>query len=90
MILLIQGVLGYFNDLWIMEIFSGRWIHLSGDSNPNNKSIYGIKYESAPRNIPGSRFQHRMVLDDSQNALYIFGGYGYDATATGLSHLPVL
>jgi hypothetical protein len=40
---------------------------------------YGTKGKASADNYPGARYGSNAVVD-SNNNLYIFGGYGYDST----------
>jgi hypothetical protein len=76
--LLISGIVHY-NDLWK---FDGEgWVWMSGSNQPNQKGVYGEKGVPDSNNIPGGRSGAVSWTDKSGN-MWIFGGYGYDASGS--------
>ena len=63
-------------DLWRFE--SGMWTWISGSNTINQVGNYGIKGIAASSNIPGARY-YSISWIDSNNTLWLFGGYGYDS-----------
>jgi len=76
------GVNGYKNDLWKYNSTTGQWIWMKGDSTKDNTGVYGTINITASTNKPGSRFGSVSWTDGSGN-LWLYGGYGYHATAQG-------
>ncbi|MGA2344933.1 MAG: hypothetical protein ABSF93_02935 [Candidatus Sulfotelmatobacter sp.] len=71
---------GQFNDLW--KYSGGQWTWVSGSNNINQNSTYGTEGTLAPGNIPSGRTFARGWVDANGN-LWLFGGYGQVAGATG-------
>jgi hypothetical protein len=61
--------------------FSNMWTWMSGSDVIDQHGVYGIKGTPDPANVPGSRYYAVSWIDDSGN-LWLFGGYGYDATGS--------
>ena len=53
---------------------------MSGSNTIDSAGNYGIKGITSRTNLPGSRYQSPLVLDNFGEALFVFGGKG-----TGLS-----
>jgi N-acetylneuraminic acid mutarotase len=70
---------GNLNDLWQYNPGTGQWTWFSGSSSTNASSVYGTEGTSAAGNVPGARYGASAWTDSSGN-LWLFGGYGYDAT----------
>jgi N-acetylneuraminic acid mutarotase len=68
----------YQNDLWKFDLGTSEWTWVSGDSTPQQSSVYGTKGAAAAANKPGSR-EHITGWTDSSGNLWLFGGYGYDS-----------
>jgi len=73
------GRLGSLNDLWRYSPSTGLWTWISGDTAVNAGGVYGKQGASAASNVPGAR-QAANAWVDSSGGLWLFGGYGYDAT----------
>jgi hypothetical protein len=69
------------NDLWVYNITTDVWTWISGSSTTSAAASYGTQFRST--NVPGARSVHSMVFHARENSLYVFGGYGRDATLTG-------
>ncbi len=72
------------NDLWMYNISTKEWTWMGGsDSYPvgYQPGVYGTLGKFASTNVPGSRDRSVGWTDKSGN-LWLFGGYGYDATGT--------
>ncbi|HEY1726393.1 MAG TPA: kelch repeat-containing protein [Steroidobacteraceae bacterium] len=82
------GGLGYLNDLWQYSTSTGEWTWVSGGSGNNTSGVYGTQGTAASGNVPGSR-QAASSWIDSSGRLWLFGGYGDDATG-GLGYLDDL
>ena len=71
---------GFRNDLWSFNTGTMTWAASSiGGYNANG--IYGTKGVPAPGNVPGGRWGATAQLDSAGN-LWLFGGFGYDASST--------
>jgi hypothetical protein len=68
------------NDLWKYNIASNQWTWISGANVAGQDGIYGTLGAPAASNVPGSRDSAVGWADTSGN-LWLFGGYGFDATA---------
>jgi len=73
------GAVGDLNDLWRYSPSSGQWTWISGASAGNASGVYGTQHTAAAGNVPGARYSANSWIDSSGN-LWLFGGYGYDAT----------
>ena len=60
------------------------WSWNSGSDTPNQVGIYGTKGISSPLNNPGSRY-YSSSWTDSEDNLWLFGGYGRDDGYSSLS-----
>lgn len=70
------------NDLWKFDPLTSEWTWMSGSSAPPNLTVggvYGTIGQFSPANTPGSR-ELAMTWTDKAGHLWLFGGYGYDAT----------
>jgi len=67
------------NDLW--KYSGGEWTWMSGANVGNQAGTYGTLGTPDPNNVPGARTQGVGWIDGSGN-LWLFGGYGYDSTAS--------
>jgi hypothetical protein len=68
------------NDLW--EYKSGVWTWMSGANVVNQKATYGTQGVAAATNVPGARWS-AAAWTDHNGDLWLFGGQGYDSTASG-------
>lgn len=66
----------HYCDLWK---FDGNWTWISGPNLENQAGQYGIKGVTNATNFPGGR-GHTAFWKQSNNLVWIFGGYGYDST----------
>jgi len=73
------GATGYLNDLWQHSPSSGLWTWVSGGNGNNTSGVYGTLGTAAAGNLPGARYDSSSWTDSSGN-LWLFGGYGYNAT----------
>lgn len=76
-----SGYRSQLNDLWKYVPSSGYWTWEGGSSSAGVKGTYGIKGTSAAANIPGARYDASVWTDSSGN-IWLFGGYGYDASGS--------
>lgn len=89
---------GILNDLWVYNITSGQWTWVLGSKTANQSGIYGLQPLVGPPTttgaagtvgltggtagtLPGSRWGASGWTDAGGN-LWLFGGWGLDATAT--------
>jgi hypothetical protein len=75
------GRLGWLNDLWKLDPLSGGWTWMSGSAAVNQSAVYGTLGTAASTNIPGAR-QSAVSWNDASGNLWLFGGYGFNATGT--------
>jgi N-acetylneuraminic acid mutarotase len=73
---------GYLSDLWKYNPPNNQWTWISGDSTVDQKGIYGTQSVAHTANKPGSRYVSVSWID-SNNDLWLFGGYGFDSHAEG-------
>jgi hypothetical protein len=71
---------GFVNDLWSFNTTSKTWT-LVAPGGYNANGTYGTKGAAAGGNVPGGRWGATAQLDSFGN-LWLFGGFGYDATST--------
>lgn len=68
------------NDLWKWDPTNSYWSWISGTQNANMAGSYGSLGVSSTLNTPGGRYWHSLVVDVRTGYLYVFAGYGYDAS----------
>jgi N-acetylneuraminic acid mutarotase len=73
------GALGRLNDLWRYSPSTNQWTWISGQDVANASPVYGTLGTASATNVPGARYSASSWIDSSGN-LWLFGGYGYDAT----------
>lgn len=66
--------LGWLNDMWRYNIATNTWTYLCGNQKKSSLSNY-----ISPQ--PGGIYDHTMVISNTN--LYVFGGFGLDATSPG-------
>jgi N-acetylneuraminic acid mutarotase len=71
---------GVLNDLWKFD--GTNWTWVSGNNERDQVGIYGTKGVADSNNVPGGRSRHFSWIDSDDN-LWLFGGYGYNDTTTG-------
>lgn len=74
----------YLSDLWKYDFSSSKWTWEFGGNYFFAPGIYGTKGIAAATNQPGARVSPMSWSDGSGN-LWLFGGYGFDGSATGES-----
>ena len=78
-----NGNAGDLNDLWAFNLSTSQWTWMGGSSTVGSHygqpGVYGILGTPAGGNTPGSRDSATSWTDSSGN-LWLFGGYGYDAS----------
>lgn len=67
---------GYLNDLWKYDVSADEWTWVSGEDDIDNPGVFGTKGTASSSNMPGS-IHHCASWVDSNDDLWIFGGYGY-------------
>lgn len=75
------GALANLNDLWQYSPGTGNWTWVSGADTANSTGVYGSEGVASASSMPGAR-QAAATWTDSNGNLWLFGGYGYDATGT--------
>jgi N-acetylneuraminic acid mutarotase len=70
---------GDLNDLW--KYSDGEWTWVSGSNLTEQAGNYGVRGIAASGNVPGARYQ-AVSWADGSGSLWIFGGFGIDATGT--------
>ncbi len=66
----------------IVACSAGLWTWEGGSSALNTVGVYGTQGTAAASNLPGGRQAASSWVDSSGN-VWLFGGYGYDATQLG-------
>jgi len=74
-----SGTFGYLNDLW--EFGGNNWIWVSGATTISQPGVYGTLGTGSSSNVPGARQLSASWIDKNGN-LWLFGGDGFDTTAT--------
>ena len=69
------------NDLWKYTPSTNQWTWMNGSSQVNESGIYGTIGIADANNTPGARFGSVSWID-SQNNLWMFGGYGFAESIT--------
>jgi N-acetylneuraminic acid mutarotase len=76
-----SGVGGSFNDLWRYSPSTGLWAWMGGADTLDAPSVYGTKGTAAVGNVPSAR-EGGAAWTDSAGNLWMFGGGGFDSTAS--------
>lgn len=76
------GRAGDLNDLWRYSLASGQWTWIAGSSRAGAIGVYGTQAQAADGNVPGARMSSTGWSDSAGN-LWLFGGFGEDATSSG-------
>lgn len=69
---------GNLNDLWKYDVSSNVWTWMSGSSTANDQGSYTQFGVPNPVDYPASRSEANAVWVDSNNNLWMFGGYGFN------------
>jgi len=77
------GNSGYLNDLWRYHPATNRWTWVKGDKTVDQLGVYGTQGQAAFTNKSGARTASLSWTDGMGN-LWLFGGYGYDGSTTGV------
>ena len=75
----------YFFLFFILNFINAQtldyWTWISGSNSINQGGIYGSKGIASSSNIPGAHYLSISWID-SNNNLWLFGGYGYTTNNT--------
>jgi hypothetical protein len=77
----VNGQQNTMNDLWEFNVGSGLWTWINGSPSGYVTGVYGTQGVADGTNAPGSR-QQATAWTDSAGQLWLFGGYGLDASGT--------
>ena len=55
----------------------------------NNRGIYENKGIESNISFPGSRYESISFMDEKNEKLWLFGGYGFDNESNGKLFLPI-
>jgi len=72
---------GILSDLWRYSPSSGLWAFLGGTTTVGASGVYGTQGVTSVGSLPGAR-QNGSSWTDLTGNLWLFGGYGYDSTAS--------
>ncbi|MBN8688529.1 MAG: T9SS type A sorting domain-containing protein [Chitinophagales bacterium] len=78
-----SNIEGYLNDFWKFSPFTNTWTWVKGDNKIDQKGIYGIQGQPSLTNKTGAR-QGSVSWTDQTGNLWLFGGYGYDDSTSGI------
>lgn len=73
---------GILNDLWKFDPSTNEWTWLKGDKTGDQPANFGTQEMPASGNQPGARYVS-VSWSDATGDLWLFGGYGYDASQSG-------
>ncbi len=68
------------NDLWKFNPATTNWTWMKGADTNNQPGTYGTRGTENSANTPGAR-EYAVSWTDGAGALWLFGGYGFDASA---------
>lgn len=83
------GTLSSLNDLWKYDATANLWTWVNGAKTADAAGVYGTQGIAAPTNSPGAR-QVAITWVQANNTLWLFGGYGFDATGASQYYLSDL
>jgi len=72
-----SGSYGDMNDLWKFNPSTAGWTWVSGSNSAGHSGVYGSKGTPSVSNTPGARTSAVSWIDSDDN-LWLFGGYYYD------------
>jgi N-acetylneuraminic acid mutarotase len=78
------GTFGLLNDLWRFD--GSNWTWVNGANAVNQAGVYGTQGSASSLNVPGAR-ETAVTWTDSSGNLWLFGGYGFDASGFSVGHL---
>ncbi len=70
----------YYGDLWEFNPATNQWAWIKGPGINNQNGVYGTINVPNAANNPGGRGYGVISWVDNNNNLWIYGGYGYDAS----------
>lgn len=73
------GYNGYKSDLWKYNILANQWTWVKGDTAGGKPPRFGTQGISNPLNNPGGKYETNATWVDSNNNLWLFGGFGFDS-----------
>ncbi len=73
---------GRLNDLWMHDPVLRQWTWVAGSNLDDQNGIYGLRGVPNPLNVPGGRYQG-VSWSDGEGGLWLFGGFGRDASGYG-------
>jgi hypothetical protein len=76
------GSRGYLNDLWKYNPATNEWTWVKGDNQVDQVGVYGTQGMPSVTNKSGARTSCVSWTGGSGD-LWLFGGYGYDASTSG-------
>lgn len=76
----IGSTAGELNDLWQYNSATNQWTWISGTNTLNQYASYGTQGAFSATNYPGARDRAATWIDENQ-ALWLFGGFGYTTSA---------
>lgn len=80
---------GWSNDFFRYNVSTDQWTWLNGDSAREPRGTFGTPGVFAPENEPGYK-QYASGWTDDLGNLWLFGGYGSDASLTGTGYMSDL
>lgn len=72
---------GLLADLWQLNVTTGAWTFVGGSTTIDTSAVYGTQGAGASTNLPEARAS-ALGWTDGQGRLWIFGGTGWDTTAS--------
>lgn len=78
-----NGGNGYLNDFWKYSPYTNTWTWVKGDNTIDHLGIYGTQGLGSISNKTGAR-QGSVSWTDNAGNLWLFGGYGYDDSTSGI------
>lgn len=76
----LSGLPSEHNALWKFDPLINQWTWVRGSSTALSAGIYGVQGIPAPNNEPGARGWGGLSWVDNVGDLWLFGGYGHDAS----------
>lgn len=77
-----EANVGNLNDMWKYNSSTNQWTWMAGDRLIDQPGSYGIQGTSLSTNKPGARYVSS-AWTDPNGELWLFGGYGLDASNPG-------
>ncbi|MCA6364215.1 MAG: gliding motility-associated C-terminal domain-containing protein [Bacteroidetes bacterium] len=75
-----SAVTSYWGNLWKFDQALGQWAWMKGPNVSDNSGVYGTLGVPSPLNQPGARAFGASTWTDNAGNLWLFGGFGIDAT----------